>query len=191
MALTISQRYWQGVVRASFGGQTFRASRRTFAHLRKTNAALQQKHPGCYIRIIQPCYSDPTIFTRSAGTHDEDCTLDVEIEGMSSSEAQWNAAQMFLRSHGWAAFYRTPAQGFGRHIHMISIPPGIATNRPTLTEINRGFTGRGLEVGAFVPAQVDDYYNHALGLKGQHDYGTDPSWHPTNIGATIFRPKGY
>jgi hypothetical protein len=43
----------------------------------------------------------------------------------------------------------------------------------------------GLEVGWYVPRQLDDY-NHAFGLKDQHEPGSDDSRLPSNINATVF-----
>lgn len=183
MALSISQRYWQAVVTTTIGGRTFRCSRRTRAHLNHTIARLKDKHPTARLHVIQGCYN--TAIAASAGTHDYDCVVDVEIQGLS-----WDRAQAFMRWTGWAAWHRTKAQGFsGDHIHAISLPPS-GTNTPTLTNIVWQFRSRSLEVGAFVPPQVDDYYAHALGLKGQHRAGSDDSPFPKDIKATIFRPKG-
>lgn len=185
MALTPSQWYWQQVVSVTIGGKNFRCSRRTKSHLLSTIKRLKEKRPNARLVVIQGCYNRTV--SASAGTHDFDCVLDVRIDGM-----DWNSATMFLRHQGWAAWWRKPSQGnWGDHIHMISIPPGIATNKPTLTDIVRAFRSRGLEVGAFVPGQVDDYYADALGMAGRHRAGSDPQQAVPNIGATVFRPKGY
>lgn len=140
-------------------GKTFRAARRTVAHLDYTLERLAREHPGASLRIIQPSFN--TGVPASAGTHDYDACFDVEIVGL-----DWWAAQEFLRKCGWAAWYRFPP-AFGKHLHMISL----------------GYPGK---VGIFVPGQVDDYYRHALGLKGQHNTDADRSWHPPNIAATVF-----
>lgn len=147
-----------------FGGRTFKASRRTFAHLWDTQRRLSNRKPGARLCVIQPSYNQGV--PESAGTHDYDAVLDVEIVGWDD----WWAEQRFLRECGWADWVRFPP-AFGWHHHMISL----------------GYTTR---VGEFVPGQVDDYYRHALGLKGQHDSGSDDTWHPANINATIFEfPK--
>ena len=147
------------VIWFSFGGKTFRCSRRTAAHLAFTVERLEADHPSAQIQVIQGCYN--TTVEASAGTHDFDACLDVAVVNMA-----WWAAQRFLRECGWAAFYRYPPT-FSHHVHMISL----------------GYPGR---VGVYVPGQVADYYNHALGLKGQHNSGSDPSWHPADIDSTIF-----
>jgi hypothetical protein len=52
---------------------------------------------------------------------------------------------------------RNPTQGdFDWHHHAIA--PGLPLDR----------------YGSLVPAQMDDYRRHALGLKGRHDSGSDP-----------------
>jgi hypothetical protein len=142
-----------------FGGETFRCSRRTAAHLAWTAEELERRHPTARIVVIQGCYN--TGVPASAGTHDFDACLDVQIVGL-----DWDVAQRFLRECGWAAWVRSPP-AFSWHIHMVSI----------------GYPGR---VGIYVPAQVDDYYHHALGLKGQHNSGSDPTWHPKDIDSTVF-----
>ena len=165
----------------TFGGKTFRCSRRTADHLRWTYWKLKARHPLAKLVVIQGCYN--TTIAASAGTHDYDACLDVRIQGLS-----WPKAQAFLRACGWAAWWRTPAQGFSDHIHMISFPPGLPKN-PTTAQVDAAFDRIGLRVGEYVPAQVDDYFAHAYGLKGQHRAGSDDSWFPPNIPATTFTRK--
>ena len=141
------------------GDQTFKATRRTHAHVAWTCERLAAHNPEATLRIIQSCYN--TGVNASAGTHDKDAVLDVEIVGM-----DWWSSQRFLREHGWAAWVRFPP-AFTWHIHMVSL----------------GYVG---PVGIYVPGQVTDYYNHALGLKGGHTPGSDKSWFPDNIDSTIF-----
>lgn len=147
------------VISTTLNGITFRAGRRTAAHLTWTDETLRSH--GTWLRLIQPCYNQSV--AASAGTHDYDGCVDVEVEGMS-----WTAGQAQLRELGWAAWYRPNTPGlWSAHIHMVSL----------------GCPG---PVGEFVPGQVDDYYRHALGLKGQHDSGDDASWHPADIDSTVF-----
>lgn len=153
----------------TFGGKTFRASERTFAHLDDTQRRLTAKHPKARLRVIQGCYSHGSL---SAGTHDFDAVLDVEIVGMPGLSAadRWSNSQKFLRQCGWAAWWRhtgTWSRQSTWHIHMVSL-------------------GYETKVGEFVPGQVADYYRHALGLKGQHGSGSDGSWFPKDIASTVF-----
>lgn len=147
------------LVTITAGGRTFRCSRRTAAHIEYTIERLAEAAPSARLVIIQGCYN--TGVPQSAGTHDFDAVLDVQIVGM-----DWWEAQTFLRKCGWAAWVRYPP-AFSWHIHMVSL----------------GYPG---QVGIYVPGQVDDYYRHALGLKGQHDSGLDGSWFPPDIDATVF-----
>jgi hypothetical protein len=148
-------------------GTRFNCSARTGAHLDSTKRALAAratKDGKSYsLRIIQGCYNSSV--DASAGTHDKDACLDVQIVGMT-----WAEAQRFLRAQGWAAFWRKPSQGpWSDHIHMVSLPPyKLAFVAP---------------VGIYVPGQVNDYYAK---LNGLSSHLPDKSWHPDPIKATIF-----
>ena len=147
----------------TIGGKTFRAGMRTIAHLQWTIEQLAKRFPMARLEVIQGSYNSGV--AASAGTHDFDGVLDVRIVGL-----DWWVAQKFLRQCGWAAWFRHTgdwAAPSAWHIHMISI----------------GCPG---PVGIFIPGQLDDYFRHSLGLKGQHDSGLDDSWFPPDINATIF-----
>lgn len=153
-------------------GRYFKCSKRTSAHLdwTKNQLALKAKKDGKAYRliIIQGCFN--TGVSASAGTHDYDSCLDVKIEGMT-----WAAAQRFLRSCGWAAFWRKPSQGpWSDHIHMISLPKYMVQ-----------FVAR---VGIWVAGQVRDYYNK---LNGLSSHAPDNTWHPKDIKETIFQYNAY
>lgn len=150
------------IIVVTLGDKTFRASRRTAAHLTWTIQRLAQRFPGAHLHVIQPCYN--TGVDASEGTHDKDAVLDVSIIGLT-----WSQAQTFLRQSGWGAWWRKPSQGFSDHIHMVSL----------------GY-GADVFVGIYVPGQVTDYYNHAFGLEGMHWPGSDHSWFPSDIDETIF-----
>lgn len=146
-------------------GNHFMCSSRTAAHLDRTKARLKDK--GKSLKIIQGSYN--TSVELSAGTHDKDAVLDVEVVGM-----DWYEAQSFLRQNGWGAWVRTPAEGFSYHIHMISLPAyKLRWVAP---------------VGEYVPGQVTDFYNHEDGLAGG---GHDGTWFPKNIRRTIFHYRRY
>lgn len=144
------------IIWVTFGGKSFRCSRRTAAHLLWTAERLERRDPAAYIVVIQPCFN--TGVAASAGTHDWDAVLDFQIVGM-----EWKEAQIFFRQCGWAAWTREPPT-FSWHIHAVSL----------------GYPGR---VGVYVPGQVEDYYAHRSGLVG---HAADPSWHPADIDSTIF-----
>lgn len=151
------------VITVTLGDKTFQAGRRTAAHIQWTIEQLAVQHPGAHLHIMQTCFN--VGYAPSAGTHDGDGVLDFRIDGL-----DWWTAQWFLRQCGWASWYRHTgdwAAEIDWHLHSVSL----------------GCPG---EVGYYVPGQVDDYYRHALGLKGEHDSGEDTSRFPANIDATIF-----
>lgn len=163
-------------------GRTFMASARTWAHLEWTIAELKRLHPHAYIVVYQTCYNVGV--AASAGTHDKDGVFDLRIVGLG-----WWDAQLFLRRCGWAAWFRHTGiweDESAWHIHMCSIPEGL-NNTPTLDDIRGAYARLGIEVGEFVPGQIDDYFAHALGLAGQHRAGADTSRFPRDIAATIYR----
>lgn len=123
-----------------------------------------------HFQVIQSAFH--TGYPPSAGTHDRDACYDLSrIDGM-----DWAETAHALRAHAGAAFHRTVAQGFtSEHIHVIVLGYVDPWEPPYLCGC----------VGVFVPGQVVDYYNHALGLVDHHDPGEDPTWHPDNIDATI------
>jgi hypothetical protein len=144
------------VITTTLNGVTFKAGRRTAAHLAWTDDQLRKR--GCWLRVIQPCFNSSV--SASAGTHDGDGCLDVDVEN-----ENWLTSQDLLRQAGWAAWYRPNTPGlWTAHIHMVSL----------------GCPG---PVGVFVPGQVEDYYAHRSGLKG---HVADNSWHPADIDSTVF-----
>lgn len=154
-------------------GDKVRIGRRTAAHLDWTQQQLAKKIPGARIRVIQGTYHKG--FDPSKGTHDFDKCLDVFIQSPGGDVFKWKAAQRFLRRHGWAAWHRTPQQDedFTHHIHMITLG------------------GADCPVGDLIPSQLNDYRNHAFGLADLHAPGSDASWFPPDIDATIFDYREY
>jgi hypothetical protein len=153
-------------------GRYFKCSKRSSAHMDWTKNQLAKKaaKDGKTYRFIIIQGMTNTGVSASAGTHDYDACVDVKIEGMT-----WAAAQRFLRSCGWAAFWRKPSQGpWSDHIHMVSLPKFMLQ-----------FVAR---VGIWVPGQVRDYYNK---LNGLSSHAPDNTWHPKNIKETIFQYQAY
>lgn len=139
------------VITFTFGGRTSRATRRGFAHLWHLQDELTKRRPDAWVRMIQPAFN--TGVPQSAGTHDEADVWDLEIVGWDN----WYAESRFIRDCGFASWVRDPTQGdFGWHHHAISY--GLPLSM----------------YGDLVPAQIDDYNRHALGLKGKHTSGNDP-----------------
>jgi hypothetical protein len=135
----------------TIGGRTSRASRQGFALLWEFERRAKNRWPGCRFRIIQP--ANNTGVPASAGTHDKDDVWDWEL----IDAGTWAQESELARDTGLWDWVRDPTQGdFGWHHH--SIAPGLPLSR----------------YGDLVPAQMDDYRRHALGLKGQHQSGSDP-----------------
>ena len=156
---------------------------RTLCHLDKMDRIARRKY-GTGIVVIQSAYNSTV--AASAGTHNLDCCLDVYIPGVS-----WWEQQRFFRANGFACWYRHPPS-FGNHIHGFTLPPREGRS------ISDDYQVHGFEVGLYVDggystrgglvtsSQIADYYNEAFGLSGQHVSGSDDSWYPPNIEATIF-----
>lgn len=79
---------------------------------------MAEKKSGIRIRPTQGGYNAGGV-TASAGTHDGGAVIDISTTGLSSR--QITSLLRWLRLCGWAAWYRTPAQGFIRHIHAVRI----------------------------------------------------------------------
>lgn len=75
-----------------------------------------EKKSGLPIRVTQGGYNKGVV-TASAGTHDGGAVIDISVKGW--DKAQINKMLLWLRRVGWAAWYRTPAQGFTPHIHAV------------------------------------------------------------------------
>lgn len=165
----------------SIANKTFKSSAWSAGHLQSTIERLAAKHPGAELHIFQTSYHKG--FKPSAGTHDFDGVFDVQIVGM-----PWSAAQQFLRSCGWAAWHRKKPDFDTEHIHMATIPPGLS-GTPKAAAVKNAYAKLGIQVGTFIPRQIEDYFAHAFGLKNQHVPGSDRSWHPKDIAKTIYSPE--
>lgn len=160
------------VITVTLGDKTFRAGRRTAAHIEYTIEQLALLNPDAHLHITQPCYNNGV--GASEGTHDLDGCIDVDIFGLTGPDTQ-----TFMRKQGWAAWFRTPAQGFPFHNHAISLGcPG-----PVGLFVDGGISTVGHRVAS---SQLEDYRLHAFGLEGMHEPGSDTSWFPPDIDATIF-----
>ncbi len=72
---------------------------------------------GARFKLTQGSYNKGV--AASAGTHDGGGALDVSVRG--KSQAEINRMVKALRRAGFAAWQRTPADGFSPHIHAIAI----------------------------------------------------------------------
>lgn len=169
------------------GGHTYKGSLRTLAHMNRANN-LSKKKFGEPVTIFQGPFH--TSVSASAGTHDFDCTWDAWINGVGA----WDQ-QRFWRSIGFADWYRHSPL-FSNHQHMFTLPPHRGG------AVNDDFHQAGLKVGKYIDggvslglsglsSQIQDYYNHAFGLAGQHTPHSDRSWFPADIPATVFNLRAY
>lgn len=112
--------------RTTFDGATF--NQRTANMLREA-----QRLSGVTFDVEQGSYNpggDPT----SAGTHDGGGAVDLYVDGISPKKRTHVVRQ--LRKVGFAAWYRSPAQGdWGPHIHAVALAD------PDLSEPARAQTG--------------------------------------------------
>lgn len=77
---------------------------------------MAEKKSGIHIYPIQGGYNRGGV-AASAGTHDGGATVDISVSGLSS--AKRTSLVKWLRLCGWAAWLRTPSQGFSYHIHAV------------------------------------------------------------------------
>lgn len=157
-------------------GRVVRGSLRTICHFNRLNNLAIWRY-GTEIVIIQPPYNEGV--PASVGTHDLDCCVDLYIPGVA-----WFRQQRFFRNNGLGCWYRRPPEfdSDNRHIHGFTLP-----KREGVSHLDDFAT----PVGDLVPEQLRDYYNHAFGLKDQHERNSDDSWFPPNIDATIFDLGAY
>ena len=98
------------------------------------------------MRITQGSYS--TGVSASAGTHNGGGVLDLSTRGLTRS--QINRRVRALRTVGFAAWHRTPADGFSSHIHAVAVKcpdlaPLAALQVVDLRRGRNGLRGHGLD----------------------------------------------
>ena len=164
-------------------GRKVTGSFRTICHIEYLDQQARKTF-GVGLSIFQPPYTKG--YKPSAGTHDYDACIDVEIPGV-----KWSTQQRFFRKHGLGCWWRKPPT-FINHIHGFTLPPQEGVVRSDDFSIF-GFTvGKYIDGGwslygrKVASAQIDAYYEHRFGLKSDPHTGKDPSWFPPDIKATIF-----
>lgn len=141
----------------SFSADGFTAGARTAFHITWTKA--QAESLGYTLRVPQGCYH--TGYKPSAGTHDKDEVLDMVLYDAHGRVVPGKTQNHFFRFRCyWWGWWRTPTQGFPYHFH------GISSR------------AHHCAVGDYVPGQLVDWKNKALGLKGLHTPGCDPMPYP-------------
>lgn len=158
------------------GGKEIKGSLRTIAFLKRMDDRAQRRF-GQGIIVFQGPYNQGV--AASAGTHDADAAVDWWIPGIDP----W-VQQRFARAQGMADWYRHPSL-FSNHQHGFPIPPPKGVSR------RDDFQENGFEVGLYLGGQNEDYWNGAFGLANQHTPGSDKSWRPRDIRATVFNLATY
>lgn len=172
------------MVRWTHNGRTYRVSFRVACHMAWLDSEATKKF-GRGLNIFQGTFS--TTVAASAGSHDKDAVFDLEIPGV-----PWRAQETFLRARGFGCWWRFRPT-FMDHIHGFCLPPREGK------DVSDDYRSGGFVVGTLIDggwstvgkrvasSQIEDYYNHALGLSGVHHPGADKgSWYPDKISETIF-----
>lgn len=129
---TVTNKISVGSTNSSYGG------RRVNARTKRMLAAADAKYAG-RITLTQGSYHPGT--GASAGTHDCGGAVDLNIGGVSTTN-RWRIVKA-LRSVGFAAWLRTPAQGFAYHIHAVAINDAdlAPSAQPQVYDYYRGRNG--------------------------------------------------
>lgn len=114
----------------SYGGK--RVNTRTANMLREADSKLSWG-----LTLTQGSYTSSN--PDSAGTHDGGGVVDISVSGLSTTQ-RWQTVRA-LRTVGFAAWLRTPADGFAYHIHANGISdPDMS--RPARDQVNDYYYGR-------------------------------------------------
>ncbi|MFD9891459.1 peptidoglycan-binding protein [Amycolatopsis sp. NPDC059027] len=119
-----------------------------------------EKKLGYQVSLTQGSYN-PGGVDASAGTHDGGGAMDISVSGMST--ATRTTVLKALRQVGFAAWLRTPAQGFAYHIHAMAISdPDLSSGAQHQTGDYylgmNGLAGRGADDGPSVPKVTWEEY---------------------------------
>jgi len=148
---TVTDKVDVGSRNSSYGGK--RVNARTKAMLQAADKLLTKWN----FSLVQGSYH-PGV-AASAGAHDGGGVVDVSVAGLSTAQ-RWQEVKA-LRSVGFAAWLRTPAQGFSYHIHAVAI------GAPDVWQRDGGHVARD---------QVCDYWRGRNGLSGHAADNTPKSY---------------
>jgi hypothetical protein len=130
LGLTVSRPVATGSRTDSYGGK--RVNTRTAAMLRAADAMLSWS-----ITLTQGSYTSSN--PDSAGTHDGGGVVDIGVGSLSTTQ-RWQTVKA-LRTVGFAAWLRTPSDGFAYHIHANGISdPDMS--RPARNQVHDYYFGR-------------------------------------------------
>ncbi|EAP97570.1 hypothetical protein JNB_18908 [Janibacter sp. HTCC2649] len=149
---TVAHKVTAGSTTDSYGGK--RVNTRTKNMLQAADNLL----PRWNFSLVQGSYN-PGGVGASAGTHDGGGVVDISVAGLSETQ-RWQQVKA-LRTVGFAAWLRTPAQGFSYHIHAVAIAD------PDIWQKDGGHVARD---------QVCDYYIGKNGLASHSADNTPTSY---------------
>ncbi len=130
LGFTVSRPVATGSRTASYGGK--RVNTRTADMLRAADATLSWS-----ITLTQGSYNSSN--PDSAGTHDGGGVVDISVSSLSTTQ-RWQTVKA-LRTVGFAAWLRTPSDGFDYHIHANAISdPDMS--RPARNQVHDYYFGR-------------------------------------------------
>jgi len=130
LGFTVSRPVATGSRTASYGGK--RVNTRTADMLRAADATLSWS-----ITLTQGSYNSSN--PDSAGTHDGGGVVDISVSSLSTTQ-RWQTVKA-LRTVGFAAWLRTPSDGFDYHIHANGISdPDMS--RPARNQVHDYYFGR-------------------------------------------------
>lgn len=149
---TVAHKVSTGSTTDSYGGK--RVNTRTKNMLQAADNLL----PNWNFSLTQGSYN-PGGVGASAGTHDGGGVVDISVNGLSATQ-RWQQVKA-LRTVGFAAWLRTPEQGFSYHIH------AVAVSDPDIWQQDGGHIARD---------QVCDYYIGKNGLASHSADNTPTSY---------------
>lgn len=144
LGLTVSNPVSAGSRSDSYGGRT------TNTRTKKMLAAADRKLSWS-ISLTQGSYTSSN--PGSAGTHDGGGVVDISVNSMSTTQ-RWQTVKA-LRTVGFAAWLRTPDQGFDYHIHAaaVSDPDLSASAQPQIHDYYFGKNGLASHAGDNTPSE--------------------------------------
>ncbi len=128
-------------------------------------------------RIMQGSYHPG--YGPSGGTHDRGGVMDTNEAGRG-----WSAAVSALRRVGFAAWHRTPAQGFAHHIHSVALgdPTASRQAKNQMAAFRRGGDGLGHGMAAGGKVTMDKAFLGKMGIKV---FDRGGAWPPKTLGANM------
>lgn len=175
------------IIKVTRLGHTFRASRRTVAHLDYTIKKFKKKFPKARLVIFQTPYH--TGVEASAGSHDYDAVFDFGFTGYipgMTERRKWRRFLKFMRNRGWGIWWRRTGYWRPRrrwHLHGFTLPVGLKSFTTRVGYlIDGGVSSSGRR---WASSQLADYTATPM-LDGLAGHARDDCYKPKDIRATVF-----